>query len=63
MRLSLYFRSDQGSGYHGVKVVSALPTLAKKNKTPLHRYDYSAAQDGKSSCDRKTAHLKFAITR
>ena len=55
---TIYLRQDNAGCYHSASTLLAIQQVATRNKSQLSRVDFSDAQAGKGSCDRKAATIK-----
>lgn len=58
-----FIRSDNAGRFHGHLGISAIATLNKRTGIHVRRHDFDDPQRGKSICDRRAAHIKFAIRK
>ena len=58
-----FLRSDNAGCYHCAFLLLSLPSLGQRIGVRIARYDFSEAQAGKDTCDRRAAALKSHITR
>ncbi|XP_063436491.1 uncharacterized protein LOC134717922 [Mytilus trossulus] len=56
-----YLRSDNAGCYHCGNTLLSLDGISERTGITIKRYDFSEAQDGKSYCDAKIAHLRCKI--
>jgi len=55
---SVYLRQDNCGCYHCALTLLSVHRMATKNRINLKRVDFSDAQSGKGSCDRRAATIK-----
>ncbi|ESP02999.1 hypothetical protein LOTGIDRAFT_156957 [Lottia gigantea] len=56
-------RRDNAGCYHCAPLILSMAALAKRQNVTITAYDFSEAQAGKDTCDRKIASLKAHIQR
>lgn len=59
----LFIRSDNAGCFHGHLGISAIAEMNKRSGIHVRRHDFDDPQRGKSICDRRAAHIKFAIRK
>ncbi len=57
------YRSDNGNGYHAIKLINSIPCVMKGLPIKITDYDFSAPQDGKGIADAKGAIFKTHASR
>ncbi len=61
---TLKYRSDNGNGYHAIKVINCIPAVTEGlDGLEISNYDFSAPQDGKGIADSKGAIFKTHASR
>ncbi|KAK3108141.1 hypothetical protein FSP39_001889 [Pinctada imbricata] len=59
----VYLRSGNAGCYHCGNLWLAIPEISQRTGIHIARYDFSEAQNGKSYCDSKIAHMRSQIMK